>query len=630
MDPELQAYLAGLVAQAPRGLSPEQVRQRIEIVRQEIERQAVVIRNRGLDQPMRKAIDWHHRQRLSAFQSPGTYVPTANDDARLGRAPAADRQYSPIPQVAAERLIEGMSFHPAVAGAVAVSEGREVLPPELANVSGPVALLGFFSRGVFHGLRESGAEAARSERLATELDRLLRQPNALRGNEFVLGIAWSGIGDPVVGLFETYQRLQNLEPADVAAVAGAIVRTLATLLNESNKVIAFEAGQWLAERQAHQVIETLTSEPPSWWSDPPFLTSVLRELTAQFNWRSFELGRFVGPLIWAVLDVVLSVAGVPEMLAGSARLIRNLVGLVRRALPDNDILLAGRAARRLGHRPDAGPGRRVPHAVDLPGRAARPHAPPLAVHPRGTGGPDVTSAGSPVQRGTATAVAQADAQPIQPARSRPVSRTAPATRTAATDHPTSTADRVAGGRQNLPSTGAQDQPSQSRTSGLRDRHRRNLVRPLNRNLFRTRLRRRRRQSPPNRSRMTSRFREWAIDRISGTQGHLLEFLLDDSKGDFLSAPRRRHSDLADSLAVEMGHRISRHTGAPEGIAIQDAWTNQIDNIVIERLGGWVDNPTIEIGGVPVDLRSAWLWESWGLLPEGTCATAPRALGWTDR
>jgi Bacterial toxin 5 len=59
--------------------------------------------------------------------------------------------------------------------------------------------------------------------------------------------------------------------------------------------------------------------------------------------------------------------------------------------------------------------------------------------------------------------------------------------------------------------------------------------------------------------------------------------------------------------------------------IQSAWENQVQNISVEhpRVGGGVlDNPAIEVGGLPVAKSTVTWWENEGLLPAGTAARAP--------
>ena len=127
-----------------------------------------------------------------------------------------------------------------------------------------------------------------------------------------------------------------------------------------------------------------------------------------------------------------------------------------------------------------------------------------------------------------------------------------------------------------------------------------------------------------------RFREWVIDRIVAQPGHPLEFLLDARTGNLRRAGSQSHWDLADSIGADAMHVESRWLLGDERLALGDSWLNRaLDNATLESRGGAVVNEVIEIGGVPVELRSALLWERNGLLPRGTAAAARRHGGWFD-
>ena len=128
---------------------------------------------------------------------------------------------------------------------------------------------------------------------------------------------------------------------------------------------------------------------------------------------------------------------------------------------------------------------------------------------------------------------------------------------------------------------------------------------------------------------TARFREVAIERIIAQEGHLLEFLLDPSTGNFALPASRQHSDLADSITVQIGHVESYHGGGTERLALQDAWTNQFEGQYSERYGDIIIREVIDIDGVPVMLQTAKMWEDLGLLPVGTVARSPISGGWID-
>jgi hypothetical protein len=95
---------------------------------------------------------------------------------------------------------------------------------------------------------------------------------------------------------------------------------------------------------------------------------------------------------------------------------------------------------------------------------------------------------------------------------------------------------------------------------------------------------------------------------------------------------RSHLD-PDSPSVQAGHKVSRHSGEPEHFALEDAFYNQRANWRGERLGVVECRECISIGGVPVEKRTAELWEAQGLdgfpgLEPGTVANAPENTGWS--
>ncbi|AKJ32072.1 hypothetical protein AAW51_5381 [Caldimonas brevitalea] len=136
-----------------------------------------------------------------------------------------------------------------------------------------------------------------------------------------------------------------------------------------------------------------------------------------------------------------------------------------------------------------------------------------------------------------------------------------------------------------------------------------------------------------------RFRGWALREIARDPAHLLRFLIEpkpSGKGmRFLVPPTREHHNLIGGDYVESGHLTSNWslgsgaTAAPEHLALQDAYSNQLDNVSIEQrhIGGFAERKAIDIGGVPVELRTARMWESEGKLPAGTVAGAKPHTGW---
>lgn len=131
------------------------------------------------------------------------------------------------------------------------------------------------------------------------------------------------------------------------------------------------------------------------------------------------------------------------------------------------------------------------------------------------------------------------------------------------------------------------------------------------------------------------FMRWALARILGTPGHLLAFLVDPVTKEFHSQFGTRHKRALkneDYPAVQAGHLVSFHgldDAADERLALQDADFNQEQNYTAERPGirAVVFSQAVEIGGVPVEGRTAQMWENLDLLPKGTVKAAPASLGW---
>jgi hypothetical protein len=124
---------------------------------------------------------------------------------------------------------------------------------------------------------------------------------------------------------------------------------------------------------------------------------------------------------------------------------------------------------------------------------------------------------------------------------------------------------------------------------------------------------------------TTVFRRDVEKLIAADKDHPLRFLLSES--DRFKGSRLPHSELIDNPdLVQMGHVASKKAGGPEYVVIQDAWSNQIDNITIEhpsKGGIKVSTPVVDIGGVGVDLRTAKMWETEGFLKGVDLDKAPR-------
>lgn len=126
---------------------------------------------------------------------------------------------------------------------------------------------------------------------------------------------------------------------------------------------------------------------------------------------------------------------------------------------------------------------------------------------------------------------------------------------------------------------------------------------------------------------TDAFRREAARKIHTTENHPLTFLL-DSAGNFKTTSRMKHSELIDNPdLVQMGHITSKKSGEPERIMLQGAWENQFNALTAERprMGTWVENVAIDIGGIAVDLKTARVWEAEGLLVKGSVDAAQRVV-----
>lgn len=130
-------------------------------------------------------------------------------------------------------------------------------------------------------------------------------------------------------------------------------------------------------------------------------------------------------------------------------------------------------------------------------------------------------------------------------------------------------------------------------------------------------------------RLNQHFMREMLGTISASPGHPLEKLIecvmtaDGAENRWLS--RQADSDLP---TVQAGHLISRHSRREERFALEDSSYNQVSSNRGETQGAIFFKDAVDIGGVPVELRTALMWERAGLLPTGTVENAPPHLGWT--
>lgn len=112
--------------------------------------------------------------------------------------------------------------------------------------------------------------------------------------------------------------------------------------------------------------------------------------------------------------------------------------------------------------------------------------------------------------------------------------------------------------------------------------------------------------------------------IASDPNHPLRFLLGPN-GRFKSQQGLSHAELIERPdLVQMGHIESNKRGGPERLMLQGSWENQFNNITIEtpgRGGSVLYQPSVSIGGVAVDMRTASFWEALGWLKAGTVRNA---------
>jgi hypothetical protein len=116
---------------------------------------------------------------------------------------------------------------------------------------------------------------------------------------------------------------------------------------------------------------------------------------------------------------------------------------------------------------------------------------------------------------------------------------------------------------------------------------------------------------------------------------VLDFLLDKQgdwqKGSFLTKKGRtlrgRYAlSDPDAQLVQAGHLQSdvyaKATGQREYLMLEDADLNWLTGQTGENLGSYVSKPAVLIDDYPLDIPTARLYESYGLLPSGTVDAAP--------
>ncbi|WP_119271173.1 DUF6531 domain-containing protein [Taklimakanibacter deserti] len=101
----------------------------------------------------------------------------------------------------------------------------------------------------------------------------------------------------------------------------------------------------------------------------------------------------------------------------------------------------------------------------------------------------------------------------------------------------------------------------------------------------------------------------ALKMILADPEHPLRFLVNPTTKDWMA-----RSHLSELPAVQAGHKVSRWTGEPEFIGIEEAFPNQWTGWRGERgKRAWWDKEFIDVRGIPVEAESA---KGWAAQPEG--------------
>jgi len=121
--------------------------------------------------------------------------------------------------------------------------------------------------------------------------------------------------------------------------------------------------------------------------------------------------------------------------------------------------------------------------------------------------------------------------------------------------------------------------------------------------------------------LRKRFIDACAKEIAARKDHPLAQLLDPKTGQF-----KGRSITSPVVSVHAGHTISRFSGAAPYFALEDPVLNAFWNIG-ESVGAVFLKPAVVIGGIPVEYKTAWLWEQAGMLKKGTVRSAPFSVGW---
>jgi hypothetical protein len=126
------------------------------------------------------------------------------------------------------------------------------------------------------------------------------------------------------------------------------------------------------------------------------------------------------------------------------------------------------------------------------------------------------------------------------------------------------------------------------------------------------------------------FRDWALDKIVNTDGHRLQCLVDPKTKKWYS----NGVNFPNEPSIDAGHNMSKWTGGPQYLSIEDSDFNRTFNRGEGQSKGGVffQKQSVSIDGVPVERRTALMLErtrsdkGQGGLKPGDVAAAPVVKG----
>jgi hypothetical protein len=122
------------------------------------------------------------------------------------------------------------------------------------------------------------------------------------------------------------------------------------------------------------------------------------------------------------------------------------------------------------------------------------------------------------------------------------------------------------------------------------------------------------------------FREWAIDAILSVPQHPLLPLLDETTGDFVRSTSGHWNVLYNTEVPQMGHLAAASLDPNERMALQWAYSNQVQRIAEQR-GIVIERMALNIEGIPVEADYADLLVRRRVIPARLVRDAPEHLGW---